>query len=109
MFEEKILKCRECGCEFVFSASEQEYFAEKEFADPGRCLQCRQVRKQNNLNAFRPGSRPQQREMHSATCSGCGVKTQVPFRPSYDRPVYCKDCLSRKHNINNRRNSFLFR
>ena len=29
MFEDKTLKCVECGNEFVFSASEQEFYAEK--------------------------------------------------------------------------------
>ena len=29
MFEDKTLKCVECGNDFVFSASEQEFYAEK--------------------------------------------------------------------------------
>ncbi|MDO8470772.1 MAG: hypothetical protein Q7S63_02225 [bacterium] len=33
--------------------------------------------------------------MYDATCSDCGAKTQVPFQPSQDRPVYCKDCYSK--------------
>ncbi len=33
------------------------------------------------------------REMHDATCSSCGKQTQVPFKPSGDRPVYCLDCF----------------
>lgn len=42
MFNDKILTCRDCGQEFVFSASEQEFFAEKGFTnEPGRCPQCR--------------------------------------------------------------------
>ncbi len=27
------------------------------------------------------------------TCSDCGIKTTVPFRPDGKRPVYCKDCF----------------
>jgi CxxC-x17-CxxC domain-containing protein len=34
------------------------------------------------------------REMHDATCSKCGTATQVPFRPTDGRPVYCRDCFS---------------
>jgi len=34
----------------------------------------------------------QQREMHDAICSTCGRETQVPFKPSNGRPIYCKDC-----------------
>lgn len=36
------------------------------------------------------------REMHDATCSACGAKTQVPFKPSGDRPVYCRDCYMKR-------------
>ena len=32
------------------------------------------------------------REMHDAVCSDCGKKTQVPFKPTEGRPVYCRDC-----------------
>ena len=32
------------------------------------------------------------REMHDAVCADCGNKTQVPFKPSPGRPVYCRDC-----------------
>ena len=36
------------------------------------------------------GGRP--REMHKATCAECKKECEVPFKPSGDRPVYCKDC-----------------
>lgn len=32
------------------------------------------------------------RQLHEITCSSCGNKAQVPFKPSGDRPVYCRDC-----------------
>jgi len=35
------------------------------------------------------------REMHTVTCSDCGVETQVPFKPSEGRPVYCRDCYQK--------------
>lgn len=31
MFEDKTLVCRDCGKEFVFTASEQQFFADKGF------------------------------------------------------------------------------
>lgn len=95
MLQDKTLTCRDCGCEFIFSASEQEFFAEKGFSnEPGRCPQCRAARKQQSRGGFGGrGPRPQ-REMHSATCAACGAETQVPFRPSGDRPVYCRDCFT---------------
>ncbi len=36
------------------------------------------------------------REMHTVTCSDCGQETQVPFKPTEGRPVYCRDCY-KKH------------
>ncbi len=33
------------------------------------------------------------REMHKATCSDCQQECEVPFKPSEDRPVYCRDCF----------------
>ncbi len=93
MYQDKTLTCRDCGNEFIFSASEQEFFAEKGFSnEPGRCPQCRAARKQNR-GGFGRMSRPP-REMHDAVCAACGAETQVPFRPSGDRPVYCRDCFA---------------
>jgi DNA-directed RNA polymerase len=31
--------------------------------------------------------------MHKVICSDCGVETEVPFKPTEGRPVYCRDCL----------------
>lgn len=38
--------------------------------------------------------------MHSAVCSACGKTCEVPFRPSGDKPVYCKECFSGKKDPN---------
>lgn len=38
MYEDKTLVCKECGAEFVFTAGEQEFYAEKGFQnEPQRC------------------------------------------------------------------------
>lgn len=90
MAQDKILTCRDCGQEFVFSAGEQDFYAEKGFEnEPSRCPACRQARKQGG---GRGGNRPQ-REMFPAVCASCGVETQVPFQPSGEKPVYCRDCF----------------
>jgi len=89
-FEDRTLTCKECGCEFVFSASEQEFYAEKGFQnDPARCPECRAARKRQR-NAGRT-----ERELFTVTCAACGCETQVPFRPTEDRPVYCRDCYQK--------------
>ncbi|HIE33555.1 MAG TPA: hypothetical protein EYP86_00240 [Candidatus Altiarchaeales archaeon] len=36
------------------------------------------------------------RELYDAVCSDCGQETQVPFKPSEDRPVYCRDCYRKR-------------
>nr|WP_216594326.1 CxxC-x17-CxxC domain-containing protein [Methanomethylovorans hollandica] len=33
--------------------------------------------------------------MHKATCADCGQETEVPFVPSGDRPVYCRECYQK--------------
>ncbi len=36
------------------------------------------------------------REMHDITCADCGQKSQVPFKPDGNKPVYCKDCFRKR-------------
>lgn len=87
MYEDKTLVCKDCGAEFVFTAGEQEFYAEKGFEnEPGRCKDCRIARK-NNIR--------QNREMHTAICADCGAEAQVPFEPKEDRPVYCSECFAK--------------
>ena len=46
-YADKTLTCRDCGTQFVFTAGEQEFYAQKGFTnEPGRCPSCRQSRKQ---------------------------------------------------------------
>ena len=76
--------------QFVFSAREQQFFAEKGFQNqPLRCRDCRQARRTNGGGEQRSG-----RPAHEAVCAACGVETTVPFRPRGDRPVYCRTCFS---------------
>ncbi len=103
-YTDQVINCSDCGIDFVFSASEQEFFAEKGFASaPKRCASCRAQRRASGANGaggsgsygnggdggFSRGPR----EMHDATCARCGNQTQVPFRPTGARPVYCSDCF----------------
>jgi len=36
------------------------------------------------------------KEMFETTCAECGKRCEVPFRPTGERPVYCKDCFVQK-------------
>ena len=84
-YEDKVLNCRECGKDFVFTAGEQEFFALKGLQnDPARCPTCRARRRQE-----RSGPRP----MTTVRCANCGGEAQVPFVPRGDKPVYCSRCF----------------
>ena len=46
MFEDKVLTCKDCGTDFIFTAGEQEFYSEKGFQnEPTRCKACRDARK----------------------------------------------------------------
>ena len=86
MYTDKTLVCKDCGQEFVFSAGEQEFYAERGFEnEPQRCKACRAARK---------GAVRTERVMYDAVCSECGAECKVPFQPSGDRPIYCSDCFA---------------
>ena len=87
MYEDKTLVCKECGQEFVFTAGEQEFYAERGFQnEPQRCKACRDARKAASRGP---------REYFTATCAACGGEAKVPFEPKSDRPAYCSDCFAR--------------
>ena len=89
-YQDKTLVCKDCGQEFMFTVSEQEFYEEKGFTnEPQRCKPCRNARK----NSGGGGGRGQ-REMFDAVCADCGRPCKVPFQPRNDRPVFCSDCFS---------------
>ena len=106
-FADKQIACRDCGTNFVFTAGEQEFYANKGLMnEPTRCQSCRSARRtsqstleQNdgyvrygNFASF-GGKTP--RQMHPASCADCGQMTEVPFVPRGERPVYCSNCYSK--------------
>lgn len=36
------------------------------------------------------------REMYKTICADCKKECEVPFKPRDDRPVYCKECFSKR-------------
>jgi len=118
-YQDKTLQCRDCGQDFVFTAGEQEYYAQKGFTnEPRRCPSCRQARKAQQGgsgyssgggygggssygggNSYGGGGGSYERaprQMFDAVCSNCGKETQVPFQPRGDKPVYCSDCFAER-------------
>ncbi len=45
MQSDRVLTCADCGQEFAFSASEQQFYADRGFTEPRRCQSCRASRK----------------------------------------------------------------
>lgn len=87
MYEDKTLVCKDCGNEFVFSAGEQEFYAEKGLTnEPKRCKSCRDALK----NSARG-----ERTFFTGVCATCGAEAKVPFEPKDGRPVYCSDCFAK--------------
>jgi CxxC-x17-CxxC domain-containing protein len=87
MYQDKTLICQECGKEFIWTAGEQEFFAEKGFTnEPRRCPECREKRRRND--------KPE-RVMYDAVCANCGKPCKVPFKPTEGRPVYCSECFAK--------------
>ena len=47
--EDKVIVCRDCKEEFVFTTGEQEFYKEKGFDnEPTRCTSCRRAKKEQN-------------------------------------------------------------
>jgi len=87
-FVDETIVCKECGNEFVFTAGEQAFYAQKGFQNkPKACKECRDAKK----NA---GRTP--REYFTAVCADCGCEAKITFRPSDDRPVYCSECYAKR-------------
>jgi CxxC-x17-CxxC domain-containing protein len=85
MLSDKVLKCRDCSAEFVFTAGEQLFFHDKEFKnDPRRCKPCK---------AKRTSGGPKARSETRTICSACGADTTVPFKPTQGRSVLCRSCF----------------
>ncbi len=93
-FQDKTLKCVDCGADFVFTAGEQLFFHDKQFKnEPKRCKPCKSKRA-SMLGTATPGSYP---KVETRTvCSQCGKETTVPFKPTQGRPVFCRECFQQK-------------
>jgi CxxC-x17-CxxC domain-containing protein len=98
-FQDKVLKCIDCGGDFIFTAGEQLFFYDKQFKnEPKRCKSCK-TKRVAVLGAPTSygqgqGQGPRYPKVETqATCSGCGKQTTVPFRPTQGRPVFCRECF----------------
>ena len=94
-FQDKVLKCIDCGSDFIFTAGEQLFFHDKQFKnEPKRCKACK-AKRIAVLGATVAGQTPTKTETRT-TCSQCGKETTVPFKPTQGRPVFCRECFQQK-------------
>ena len=88
-FEDKTKVCIDCSVDFVFTAGEQEFFADKGLTnEPKRCGPCRREKKKRRQD----GEKLPDVEV---ICDDCDTKTTVPFKPTEGKPVYCRDCFDK--------------
>ena len=71
----------------LISKSSQGPVEAKPFQSPGHA-HSQSDRRQDN--SFR------ERVLHKAICADCKKGCEVPFKPSGERPVYCKECFSKR-------------
>jgi len=91
-FVDRVLKCSDCGADFVFTAGEQQFFHDKNFRnEPKRCKACKTKRSYN-----RGGGSQSHKVETMAVCSQCGKQTTVPFKPTQGRPVFCRECFMQR-------------
>lgn len=87
--------CSDCGnnCEVPFRPTGER---------PVYCSDC--FGKQDGGRGTRPSNfgndrreRPSfsDREMHDAVCNKCGNNCQVPFKPTFGKPIFCSDCFKK--------------
>lgn len=109
---DKTLTCRDCGTNFTFTESEQDFYGQRGYSDPMRCPDCRAAKKAaRNNDSYSSGGYSSgsygggsygggggygrsERTMTQVVCANCGKDTEVPFVPRGDKPVYCSDCFS---------------
>jgi CxxC-x17-CxxC domain-containing protein len=56
-----------------------------------------------NRNFGRPRFNNDRQEMYSATCANCGKQCEVPFRPTGNKPVLCRECFQSNRGMDTRR------
>lgn len=98
-FIDRLLKCSDCGTDFVFTAGEQLFFFDKQFKnDPKRCKLCKAKRAGLGRTAVTGAAvaLPLSRTETRTECSACGIETTVPFKPTQGRPVLCRSCFQMK-------------
>jgi CxxC-x17-CxxC domain-containing protein len=75
----------------LISQSSERPFKSEQYSRPfGRFDHSRRYEKRDQGNSY------SERRFTKAICADCHKECEVPFKPTGDRPVYCKECFSRR-------------
>ena len=84
--------CAECGnaCEVPFKPNGRKpIYCSNCFKKDGN--ETRGFDRRPDARSFNASEKP----MFRATCDECGNACEVPFRPTGERPVYCRECFGK--------------
>src|SRR5437899_10186251 len=96
-FQDKVLKCVDCGADFIFTAGEQLFFHDKQFKnEPKRCKACKAKRGAVLGAPPASGGSSYAKVETRTTCSQCGKETTLPFKPTQERPVIRRECFQQR-------------
>ncbi len=76
----------------LISRSSERNSEEKRFSKPFQRFD-----RPSRYGAGRRDSRTEERSFTQAVCADCKQECEVPFKPSGGRPVYCRDCFSKRN------------
>jgi CxxC-x17-CxxC domain-containing protein len=81
--------CSDCGCEC-------EVPFEPTTGKPVYCKDCFMKRKpKRSFGGNNFGGNRRKMQMHKATCANCKADCEVPFKPTGEKPVLCRDCYAK--------------
>src|SRR2546423_15612265 len=88
-FQDRTLKCIDCGADFVFTAGEQLFFHDKQFKnEPKRCKACKGKR----AAQVGAGGNGGHKKVERKTAWSAGRKKRPgPFKPAQGRPEVCRE------------------
>jgi len=83
----------------VWSAGEQEFFAQKGFdKPPTRCPECRKKRRTERDGKPAAATNNGPKQLYPIVCANCGKAGEVPFQPT-SANILCADCFRKQHTV----------
>jgi CxxC-x17-CxxC domain-containing protein len=80
--------------------AQQPFVPAQPFRQPGPSQQrSNEVKPVQSQPLAHKHQRPE-RVLHKAVCADCQKDCEIPFKPTLERPVYCKECFSKRKSGN---------